>query len=420
MAGGPREESRGPFASLAVRDFRILLAGTTLTNAAQWIQQVTLGWIVYELTGSGTMLGSINLVRSAASITTIPVAGLLIDRFNRRTLMVGANLWLFVITFVLGVALVAGTGSILWLFVFTALAGAATTVNQTLRQVIVFDVVPRVLAPNAMALVQTGWAVMRSLGPGLGGFLILWYGAGGNFLIQAAAYVLIALTIWQIRLPPRARSASDDRSALQNIREGMSYIVSAPVTRAFMLMGFVLPLFIIPIFAVLPPIYAKEVYGGEADVLGLLLASVGVGAVFGGFVTASLGWFERRGLLQLGSLFLLALTLMAFSMTTQLWIGLALLAVAGFFEIIFLTTNQTLLQLSIPDELRGRVTSVVNLNMVLSPMGGMAAGVGSDLFGGPQVVTMGLAGITAVIAILALVFSPTIREYRLSHAIPHG
>jgi len=410
-------KSPGPLASLVVRDFRILLAGTTLTNAAQWIQQVTLGWIVYELTGSGTMLGSMNLVRAAASIATIPVAGLLIDRFNRRTLMVGANLWLFVITSVLGVALISGIESILWLLVFTALAGIASTVNQTLRQVVVFDVVPRALTPNAMALVQTGWALMRSLGPGLGGFLILWYGAGGNFLIQAGAYVLIALTIAQLRLPQRARSAADGRSALQNIREGLSYIVSEPVTRAFMLMGFVLPLFIIPIFAVLPPIYAKEVYGGEADVLGLLLAAVGVGAIFGGIVTASLGWFERRGLLQLGSLFLLALTLIAFSMTTLLWIGLVLLAVAGFFEIIFLTTNQTLLQLSIPDELRGRVTSVVNLNLALSPVGGMAAGVGSDLFGGPQVVTMGLGGTAAAIALLALAFSPTIREYRLSHAI---
>jgi len=410
-------KSPGPLASLVVRDFRILLAGTTLTNAAQWIQQVTLGWIVYELTGSGTMLGSMNLVRAAASIATIPVAGLLIDRFNRRTLMVGANLWLFVITSVLGVALISGIESILWLLVFTALAGIASTVNQTLRQVVVFDVVPRALTPNAMALVQTGWALMRSLGPGLGGFLILWYGAGGNFLIQAGAYVLIALTIAQLRLPQRARRAADGRSALQNIREGLSYVVSDPVTRAFMLMGFVLPLFIIPIFAVLPPIYAKEVYGGEADVLGLLLAAVGVGAIFGGIVTASLGWFERRGLLQLGSLFLLALTLIAFSMTTVLWIGLVLLAVAGFFEIIFLTTNQTLLQLSIPDELRGRVTSVVNLNLALSPVGGMAAGVGSDLFGGPQVVTMGLGGTAAAIALLALAFSPTIREYRLSHAI---
>ena len=84
---------------------------------------------------------------------------------------------------------------------------------------------------------------------------------------------------------------------------------------------------------------------------------------------------------------------------------------------IFLTTNQTLLQLSIPDELRGRVTSVVNLNAALSPLGGLMAGAGSDLFGGPMVITVVLSGIGAVIAVLVFSFSSTVRDYRLSQAM---
>lgn len=406
----------GPLASLRIRDFRLLLVGTTLTNAAQWIQQVTLSWLVYDMTGSGTMLGSINLVRSAFSMGMIPAAGIMIDRSPRRSLMVAVNGWLFTIALVLGLMLVLGEPHISYLFVYTALAGAATTVNQTLRQVTVFDVVPRALTPNAMALVQTGWALMRSLGPGIGGFLILWYGAGGNFLIQAGAYVLIAVTIVQIQFPDRDTSHAQS-SPFQNIREGISYIRTQRVTRAFMMMGFVLPLFIIPIFAVLPPIYAKEVYGGEADVLGMLLASVGFGAIFGGFVTASLGRMEHRGRLQLGSMFMLCMSLIAFSFQSQLETGMAMFALAGFFEIIFLTTNQTLLQLSIPDELRGRVTSVVNLNMALSPLGGLVAGIGSDLFGGPRTITVILAGTAAGITVLVLLFSPTVRDYRLSESM---
>jgi MFS family permease len=184
-----------------------------------------------------------------------------------------------------------------------------------------------------------------------------------------------------------------------------------------MLMGFVLPLFIIPIFVILPPIYAKDVFSGEADVLGILLAFVGVGGILGGIVTASLGRVERRGLIQLASLFLLSLSLIAFAFCTELWTALLFMALAGFFEIIFLTTNQTLLQLSIPDEIRGRVTSLVNLNMALSPLGGLIAGVGSDLLGGPQTITIVMSGIAAGIAILVLLFSPTIRNYRLSKAI---
>jgi MFS family permease len=161
-----------------------------------------------------------------------------------------------------------------------------------------------------------------------------------------------------------------------------------------------------------------EVFGDDSGkILGFLMASVGVGGIIGGVVVASLGNLQRRGLLQLVSLFMLSLTLIGFAFSTQLWISLPLLALSGFFEIIFLTTNQTLLQLSIPDNLRGRVTSVVNLNAALSPLGGLMAGVGSDLLGGPRTITIVLAGIAAAIAVFVLLCSPTVRNYRLSHGM---
>jgi sugar phosphate permease len=111
------------------------------------------------------------------------------------------------------------------------------------------------------------------------------------------------------------------------------------------------------------------------------------------------------------------MSLVAFAFSSTLIISLLFLALSGFFEIIFLTTNQTLLQLSIPDDLRGRVTSVVNLNMALNPVGNMLAGVGSDLLGGPKMITIVMAGMTAAVAVLVLLFSPTVRNYRLSRAM---
>jgi predicted MFS family arabinose efflux permease len=303
-----------------------------------------------------------------------------------------------------------------YLFIFSFLSGMAMALNMPIRQVVVFDLVPRAYTPNAMALVQTGWSLMRSFGPAIGGFLIVWLGPEGNFLFMAGAYALIAITVIQIQFPPRRTSVTTN-SPFQNIKEGIKYVAKERVTRTFMLMGFVLPLFIIPIFTILPPIYAKDVFTGKADVLGLLMAFVGVGGIFGGVVTASLGRVERRGLIQLVSLFLLSLSLIGFAFCTELWTALLCLALAGFFEIIFLTTNQTLLQLSIPDELRGRVTSIVNLNAALSPLGGLVAGIGSDLLDGPKTITIILCSIAAAIAILVFLFSPTVRNYRLSKAI---
>lgn len=413
------QEDNGTFSSLRIRNFRFLLTGTVLSNAGQWIQQVTLSWLVYDLTGSGTMLGSMNVVRSAASLSMLPAAGLLIDRANRRLLMLITNGWLFTITVTLGLILLLSEPRIPYLFVFAFLGGLTQTVDGTLRQVLVFDLVPRSRAPNAVALIQTGWSLMRSFGPGIGGFLILWFGPGGNFLVQAGAYALITITVMQIRFPARRPGASHS-SAIQNIREGIKYVAHEKVTRTFMFMGFILPLFIIPIYGILPPIYAKDVFRGGADVLGFLLSSIGVGGIAGGVVVASLGRVQRRGLLQLASLFMMSVTLIAFAFSTSLWVALPLLALSGFFEMIFLTTNQTLLQLSIPDQLRGRVTSVVNLNAALSPLGGLAAGGGSDLFGGPRIITIILCSIAACIAVGVFLGSSTVRNYRLGQAMATG
>ena len=410
----PTEKIR-TFASLRLRDFRLLLLGTTLSNAAQWIQQVTLGWLVYDLTASGTMLGTINLVRSAATLGLAPLAGVAIDRVSRRTLMLVVNGWLFTISLALGLALLSGQAAIWPLFVFTFLGGVAQAVDMPLRQTVVFTLVPRPLVPNAVALVQTGWALMRSLGPGIGGFLILWFGPGGNFLVQAGAYALIALTIMRIGFPP-GTAAGPGRAVFRNIGEGLRYVATERGTRAFVLMGWVLPLFIIPNYVALPPIFAKDIFRGGPEVLGLLLSAVGVGGIGGGVVTASLGHLERRGLVQLAALFLTGLSLIGFAFSPDLWVALPLLALSGFFEMIFLTTNQTLLQLSIPDELRGRVTGIVSLNAGLSPLGAVAAGAGADLFG-PRAMTVILSGIAAAIAIGTYFGSPTIREYRLSRAM---
>ncbi|HLB28004.1 MAG TPA: MFS transporter, partial [Dehalococcoidales bacterium] len=369
------------FSSLRLRNFSLFLSGTTLSNAAQWIQQVTLSWLAYDLSGSGTVLGSINVVRSVASLSLTPVAGVMIDRFNRRSLLLMVNGWLFTFSLVLGLVLVFASGRLSYLFIFAFLGGFAQPLDMSLRQVLVFDLVPRRLAPNAVALIQTGWSLMRSLGPGIGGFLILWFGPGGNFLIQAAAYALIAISIFWIRFPPQAAALAGS-SPLQNIREGILFVAKNRVTRTFMMMGWVLPLFIIPNYVALPPIYAKDIFHGGPQTLGFLMASVGVGGIAGGVVVAALGRMERRGLLQLVSLFLLSVTLIAFAFSTNFLVALVFLALSGFFEMIYLTTNQTLLQLSIPDDLRGRVTSIVNLNAVLSPLGAFVAGASSDLLGG--------------------------------------
>lgn len=408
----------GAFAALRVPNFRWLLLGSTIANGAQWIQQVTLSWMVYDLTASGALLGSLSLVGAVATLGVTPLAGVAIDRLPRGMLLLATSGWLAVISAVLGVSLLAGHSALWPLFVFIFLAGMAQAVDMPVRQAVVFVLVPRPLAPAAVALIQTGWAIMRSLGPAIGGFLILWLGPAGNFLIQASAYALICLAVVQIRFPAAQRDRGGG-SAFQHLRESLRFVAKEPVTRAFLLIGMVLPLFIIPIFATLPPIYAKDVFQGGPQVLGALLSAVGIGGIGGGLVTTLLGRFERRGILLLAALMLLGLTLIGFALCAEIWLALLALALAGFFEMVLIITNQTLLQLAIPDELRGRITSLSTLNMGLVPVGGLIAGAGADLVG-PQTMTLLLAGSATAIAAVVLLASPTIRDYRLSRALATG
>jgi predicted MFS family arabinose efflux permease len=271
------------------------------------------------------------------------------------------------------------------------------------------------MAPSAVALVQTGWAIMRSIGPTIGGYLILWVGPAGNFFVQAAAYALAILSITRLRFPHR-ESGGEQITTGGGFQEGWTYIRSEPTTLAFLLMSWVLPLFIIPNFNALPPIYAKDVFAGGPDTLGMLLSAVGIGGIVGGFVTSALGKIERRGLLQLGALLSLSLTFIAFALSSAFWMAIVCMALAGFFEMIYLTTNQTSIQLSIPDALRGRVSSIVSLSFGLVPVGSFIAGVGADLVG-PRIMTLIFGGILGIIAVVVTIASPVIREYRLSQAL---
>lgn len=412
-----KSEKIGTFTALSVPNFRFLFTGTVFTTAAQWLQQVTLNWLVYHLTSSGVILGFINLVRAMASFFMVPLAGVLIDRVKHRSILTAVNLWLFVISFSLGLAIIFTPPQIYYLFVFASLGGIAMIVDFSLRQVLVFELLPRKYAPNGIALIQTGWALMRSVGPALGGFLIVLVGPGGNFLVQASAYLLIMITILQIKFPPKTTRVLQ-ASPLRDIKEGFKYLFTHRTTQLFALMGLILPLFIVPVFIVLPPIYAVKVFGDESGlVLGFLMAAVGCGGIAGGFVIASLSRFDRRGLLQLGSIIMLCLSLIGFAFCRVLIIALLCLAMAGFFEIIFMVNNQTLLQLSIPDNLRGRITTAVNLHAVLAPLGGLLAGTISDFFGGPKMSTIVMVSTALIIAVLFLVFSPTVRNYRLSKAM---
>jgi MFS family permease len=397
-------------------NFRWFFLGTILANGATWVQDVTLSWLVYDLTASGAMLGTMSLVRNIATLSLSPMAGIAIDRRSRRSLMFLTNSWFLLMNVGIGLALLAGFTQVWPLLLFSLLTGIAQAIDYPLRQTVLFVLVPRRLTPSALGINQTGWAVMRTLGPAIGAFLLVWLGPEGSFVFQACLYAIIILTINQLHFPPQ-HNTEPGTAVSSNFAEGFNHILKNANTRAFTFMGCILRLFIIPIFIVMPPIFAKDLFQGGPQALGWLLSAIGFGGIVGGLVATSWIKPDHRGQLELGAMLLLGLSLVGFAVSPQFWVALIFLGLAGFFEMIFLINNQTLLQLSIPDELRGRVNGIITLGSGLMPLGALIAGIGADTIG-PRPTTVLMGGSAAIVTLIVFLVSPTIRGYRLSRVLP--
>ena len=402
----------GTFFSFRYRDYTFLWSGTLLGSAGMWIQQTTMGWIVYDLTRSSSMLGAISAVGGIPMLLIVPLTGVAADRFSRRWLLLVSQLAVCLFTLALAIGL-AFNGIAVWhLFAYTLLASAAMAVNQPVRQTVVFDLVPREAIPNAVALNSAGFNATRALGPTVAGFLIAAFGPAGNFFIQATLYLLVVFTILFISFPKK-QVARRGGSTITYLAEGFQYVAKDPTARILILLGLVPPLLVMPAFMSLMPVFAKDIFRAGPQGLGLLLSANGLGGLVGALFTASLGSFDRRGLLQLGALMGVGLAGVAFAFSSSLLVALPLLVVAGFCGMVYMTTNQTVLQVLVPDQMRGRVTSIMMLNMGLMPIGGLIAGVAADIIGAPATVAT-MCGITVAITVLVLLFVPRIRNLRLA------
>src|SRR5262245_27993818 len=179
------EEHIGTFHAFRYGNYRLLWLGDVLTAAAQWTQQTTMGWVVYDLTGSGQILGAINAVRVIPTLFFSPVAGVATDRFSRNRIIAVSQFTMFLLTFAVALGLAFHQIQVWHLFLFTILVGTAQTFNMPARQTFVFDLVPRRVIPNAVALSWLAFSLARSIGPAVGGMLIVLFGPADNFFLQS-------------------------------------------------------------------------------------------------------------------------------------------------------------------------------------------------------------------------------------------
>lgn len=395
------------FASLRHADYRYLWTGTLMMSTGQWVQQVTLGWLVYDLTGNSMLLGALNGLRALPFLVTGPMAGVAADRMDRRKLLLYTQ-WVLIITAILMGALVASPFLHVWhIFLFTLITGVAWTITEPVRMSMIPSVVPKGDLANAIALNSGGFNLMKVIGPALGGAMIAWFGAADNFFVQGIAYTGVVAMIYLMHIPPHGAEAKR-ATALANLKEGFAYVWSTPAVLALMMLAYVPRVFAVP-YQTLMPVFQKDVLHVGPEGLGLLMAAPGIGAVIAVLTLASLGHrIKRQGLLLVGSIVILGFFLIVFSQLTSLPLALITLVIAGAFQMFFLASTATMLQLVVPDELRGRVMSLYMLDRGFMPAGALFAGTAAHFIGAPMTV----AAMGAIVILLTLVVAwriPAIR-----------
>ncbi len=388
------------FSSLKYRDYRFLWGTTFFTSAGNWIQQITLGWLIFHLTGSALLTGAVSGVRALPFLFVGPLAGVIVDRVNKKLLLIFTHIFLSILGLVFAILLVTNLIQVWHVFVFSFLSGVGWAFNNPVRQTLVPALVPRPALMNAIALNSAAFNVTRIIGPAIGGVLIAAFGPATNFFIQSAAYFVVTIFVLPIHIPPPSPSATPHASILGDLAGGLHYVSKDKTILALIMVALIPSIFMMPFTQGLMPVFAKSVLGVGPTGLGILLASAGAGALVGTLGLASLGNFQRKGVLLLTAATIASASLILFSRTTTLPVAAAVLALQGGFQMVYNSTNNTILQVITPDEYRGRVMSIYMLDFGLTPLGSFMAGAMAQVFGAPMAVLV--AGVTTTVLILLL------------------
>jgi MFS family permease len=366
--------------------------------------------VVYEITGSGALLGAVMGARAIPMFLLAPLSGVAAERYDRRRLLQGSQALAAAVSLAFGTALALGMVSTWMLFAFTVLMGASNVLDRPARLTTAFELVAREDAVKAVALNTMGFSMMRIFGPAAAGYLIGWFGAAGSFFIQGLLYAASAALVLMVVFPPR-RAATPGRSALADMLEGLRFAAGDPKMRMLVLLGALPYLLLVPVWGTLFPIYAKDVFGAGPQGLGMLLTAVGAGGTLGGLVANMLARAERQALIQAAWVVVMAGAIAGVAASPSLIAAVAFSVVGGAAEMAHTASNMAMLQMNAPEGMRGRIASLTMLYPAMISVGAFVAGPLSDLLGVRGASVALAATATAAMGVL-YVASPRLREMR--------
>jgi MFS family permease len=401
MDAAARTSAEEPFRSrisraLRYRNYRLFFAGQGISLIGTWLQQIALSWLVYRLTHSALWLGMVGFATQIPSFLLSPIAGVLVDRWNRHRVLVLTQTLAMVQAGILGALVLAGHIAIWHVLVLGAFVGVVNAFDMPTRQAFVVELIEdRQDLPNAIALNSSMVNGARLVGPAVAGVLLASVGEGWCFLLNSASYIAVILALLSMRVPPRA-TERHRQHVMAGLREGAAYVFRSEPIRALILLLGLVSLVAMP-YSILMPAYATQVLHGNERTLGALMAASGMGALAGALYLAA-----RRSILGLGrvivaGVMLFGAGLVALGLSRNAWLSLGLMLVTGAGMMVQMAASNTILQTIVEEGKRGRVMSLYTMAfMGMAPFGSLMAGALSSRIG--VATTLMLGGACAAVA----------------------
>ncbi len=382
--------------SLKHRNYRLFFGGQSMSLVGTWITRVATSWLVYRLTGSELLLGIVGFCGQIPTLLLAPIAGVLVDRWERHRILVITQILSMVQSFALAGLTLAGRIEVWHILALQIAQGIINAFDTPARQAFVVQMVAdRADLPNAIALNSSMVNGSRIIGPSIGGALIAVVGEGWCFFVDGVSYLFVIASLLAMRIDRRERAVAGT-NVVEELRVGFRYVVdSIPIRTALLLLAVVSAMGM-P-YTVLMPVIAATVLHGGSYTLGFLMTATGLGALGGALYLAS-----RQSVVGLGRVTLIAALvfgagLIVFSFTRSLPVALLILPIVGGGFMVQMAATNTVLQTLVEDELRGRLMAFYTMAFLgTAPIGSLLAGVVADRLGAPMTIRLG--GLACVLA----------------------
>lgn len=403
----PEHARVSPLLALRHRDFRLIWFGQLISLAGTQMQQVAINWHIYILTKSPVALGLVGLMRVVPIIGFSLIGGAIADAHDRRRVLIVTQIAMMLFAALLGLLTITGVINAPLIYALAALTAAAGAFDSPARQALYPNLVPKEHLTNAVSLINLSRQTASIVGPTLAGFAIAAWNEA-VYWINALSFLAVLGALVLMKTPAQ-KNLGASRVSLSAVGEGIRFVVKSPMIFSTMLLDFLATFF--SSATSLLPIFATEILNVGAQGLGILYGAESIGALIAGTIVSFLGNIKKQGAILLGAVAAYGVATTLYGMSNIFIVSFVLLGLVGAADTVSTILRNTIRQLSTPDHLRGRMTSVTMIFFQGGPqLGNLEAGIAAALFGAPFAVISGGIATVLLVALTAWVV-PQLREY---------